>query len=373
MASSLEIKNLGKVLDSFKKLKEEIAEEIISKGLDNTLNEELKILKKDLLKILNTSGKTRVRVSRGATGFEDITLDRANNEMIKALTDADLQKSLKVGNYEAMIQNKVAVTSSKRLKQAQVDKLSSIPQHKMASGLDVVIPMRESDTLESHLAQATKYFNSALFVIFDENGRAKYYKNPGIDLSKHVKIVCSNTTGNSERSQQVFDRNKTGKRIGNRQDSTRAPKDYAMYSLKSEAFDIIKNHCLDLTEVVESMKYGDYDKAVDIVSGKPLRNESVTDLLDRVNKFKEGRELLSSTESYRNLIELIKNLKLKKTSKKDRTYYTLITKYDENIKDPIKFEEAVQREILVWKIDGSHRWVEKLLKEQIKRINKLIG
>jgi hypothetical protein len=233
--------------------------------------------------------------------------------------------------------------------------------------------MSESDTLESHLARGTKYFNSAMFVLTDENGRARYYVNPGVDLTPYVKIVCSNTTGNSERAQQVFNRHKTGERSGNRKESTRTPKDHADYTLLNEAIPIIKDKFIDITDAMEAMKYGDYDEAKSILLKKSARNkQELHELLGQLDKYKEGKELATSTQTYRNVVEMLKNLKLSKQVKKNRTYYTLTTKYDQEITDTAGFEDRLTKAIQLWKIDGNQKWVQQLVKKNMSLIKKLL-
>lgn len=366
---SLEIKNLQKVLKLTRAVRK-ATEKAIETGLDRTLNIELEKLKRDMIKLLNEqSSKITVQVG---DKYQDIKANKSDLELIKHLSGEDLEKLSPTKGYNSLIENKVSVISSKRLQKALMDEMSTKAKSPMSSAVNVRIPMGESDTLESHLARGTSYFNSALIVLLDENGKARVYKNPGIDLSKYVKIVCSNTPGNSERAQQVFNRHKTGERSGNRKDSTRTPRDYADYSLLSSGVQLIRDKFIDLTPAIEMMKNGEYAEAEDHIS-KIVKESDAVELLQRIRDLKLGNKLSKTSEAYRNMVVLIKGLRLKKHVKKGRTYYELITSADSALKDTKDFETRLKNEIKVWKIDGRYKWAAKLIKSYLKEVDKLMG
>lgn len=371
MPKGVEVKNLNKALKIIKELRVEIEENIIATGLDKTVTIELKQLKTEMLYIINTGAKSKITLQKDDF-FEELKIAKVDVEMIKFLRNVDLENVSQTKGYNSLVQGGVSVVSSKRLKKAVSDMLGAKPTSPMSSGVNVRIPMSESATLESHLSRATKYFNSALFVLVDERGISRYYFNPGIDLSKYVKVVCSNTPGNSERAQQVFDRHKTGARPGNRQDSKRTPNDYADYSLLQSGLELVKDKFVDLTEVIEKLKYGEYEEAKYILTGKRTMSPNLEEVLNKIELYKKGKQLAPSTKAYRNVVEILKNLELKKTKQKGRTYYTLVTRFDPNAEGTSEVQETLAKQVKLWKISSKDKWVETLVKKKLKIIQKLM-
>lgn len=359
MEIKLTVKNLENVTKLFDSMKKNIKPEVIDKSLDKILAEDLAKLKLKLLNTINNEIKSKVTVQKDDGNVEDIKVKKSDQEMVKHLTGVDLDKLTKTKDFNTLADGKVAIVSNKTLQKATIDRMNGGPTSKMSSGVNLRLPMSDSDTFDNQYAQAVDYYNKAIFVFVDNNGRANYYQNPGIDMTPYIKVVCSKETGPTDKSKARWDKH-------------RDKRGYADWTLLNDGLERVKKDFINLTDVLDKMKDGDYDEARGVLNKVSQKASSVGNISDKLNDLKDNKKLDTSVEAYNNIVKLLRNLQLQKTVRKDRTYYTLISNYDENMQDYQKFQERLKQEVKLWKITNEQRWVDTLLKSILKLAQKLL-
>jgi hypothetical protein len=261
------------------------------------------------------------------------------------------------------------MVTNRTLQKVQIDNMTGSPTSRMSSGVNLRLPMSPADTFENQYAQAVSYYNNAIFAIVDNSGKVNYYQNPGIDMTQYVKVVCSNKPGDTERSRQVFDRYKDGTRPGGRESSGKI-QDFADWTLLKDGLDKVKSSFINVTDVIDKVKEGEHSEAKAVLEKVSQRATASNNLAEKVDDLKDNKKLDPSVQSYNNIVKLLKNLKLEKSVKKDRTFYTLVSQYDENVEDYEKFQERLIREVRLWKIENEQSWVQELLKSIRKLVEK---
>jgi tetratricopeptide (TPR) repeat protein len=345
-----------KVIDN---LKSKLKPEVIDKGLDAILAKDLAILKVNLLAILNKEATSKVISSTQDLGQTEIKLPKSDEELIKHITGVDLTKVTKTKDFNTLADGKLAVISNKTSGKAKIDQLNEHTTSPMSSGVNLRLPMNEYESFESQYSQAINYYNNATFVFVDNNGKANYYLNPGVDITRHIKVVCSKETGNTEKANERWEKH-------------RDKRGFADWTLLSSGVDAIKRDFINITDIIDKIKTGDYEDAKGILNRVSQRSSQATDLFNKIDNLKNEESLTPSVKAYNNAVKLIKNLKLEKTVKKDRTSYTLVSTFDENTEDFQKFQEKMQQTIKLWKISNEKRLVRDITLILIDFIKKTV-
>lgn len=326
-----------------------IKSEIIDWSLDPELGKDLDALKKNLLNAITKEIASPVPIQTPEITEEQVVVKKSDQEMIKHLTGVDLTKLNKTKDYNTLADGKLAIVNNKSLRKSTIDKNNGNPPSKMSAGVNLRLPMSEADTFENQYSQALNYYNNAMFVFTDNNGKANYYVNPGIDLTPYVKVVCSSEPGDGKISTDRWDRlNALGR--------------HADWTLLRSGLDVVKQSFINMTDVVDKMKEGEFDIATGVLNKITQKSTSTTSYTEKISDLKNSNNLDPSVNSYNNAVKLIRNLKLEKSIKKDRTFYTLVSNYDPNSKDYLNFQEKLTRETKMWKLTKQQNHVNTLLK-----------
>ena len=359
MSLKITVKNLDKVDKLFTNMKDNIKPQVIDKGLDSVLQQDLAKLKIQLMQTVNNEIKSKVVLQKDKGQTEEVAIKKSDQEVIKHLTGVDLNSVSKTRDFNTLADGKVAVVSNKTLQKATIDRMNGGPTSKMSSGVNLRLPMSEADTFDNQYAQALDYYNGAVFVIVDNNGKANYYKNPGIDMTQYVKVVCSKDAGTTDRSKDRWDKH-------------RDKRGYADWSLLQEGLDRVKRDFINLTDVIDKVKDGEHEEAQNVLSKVAQKTQAASTISEKVSDLKDNKKLEPSVAAYNNIVKLLKNLKLLKSVKNDRVFYTLVSDYDENGADYEKFQERLTSEVKFWKLDNEQRWVETLVKSITGLASKLL-
>lgn len=349
MEIKISIKGLEDTDKLINSLTKTIKSQIIDYSLDSELSKDLDSLKINLLNAITKDIKSPVPIQTPEATEQQISIKKSDQEMIKHLTGVDLNKLNKTKDYNTLADGKLAVVNNKALRKSTIDKASNNPTNKMSSGVNLRLPMTETDTFENQYSKALNYYNNAMFVFTDNNGKANYYVNPGIDLSQYVKVVCSSEPGEGKVSTDRWDRLYT---LGR----------HADWTLLRSGLDIVKRSFINITDVVDNMKEGEFDTASGVLNKVGQKSNSITNYTEKISDLKNNTNLDPSVNSYNNAVKLVKNLKLKKSIKKDRTFYTLVSNYDPDSKDYLNFQEKLTRETKMWKLTKQQNYVNTLLK-----------
>jgi hypothetical protein len=351
MSIKIEVRDKNIIAD-LKKITKNIRQSI-EQGLDNSLDKDLDILKAELKSIINSNINLKV-VKEEDPHKSTINIAKSDAEIINQITKRDLSKIKTTKDYSEMVNSGITIIADrKNLKNKGLDATSSV----MSSGANLRLPMSAESTFENQMQLAINHFNNSIFIL-EENGKLYYYMNPGIDLSKYVKIVCSRDTGDTERSRKKFNLYKNGRSSGSRGQA----KDHADWTLLKDGIDVIKTKFIRLDTIIDDIKDSKYEDAIETINKKNLSNSKVQDIKEEIDNIKSKSNLLPTTKSYSNIITLINSLKIRKRISNYKTSYTLFSVDIENSKEEEDFITAIKREIYLWKISNENHWIDVIIK-----------
>jgi hypothetical protein len=198
-----------------------------------------------------------------------------------------------------------------------------------------------------------------MFVFTDNNNKVNYYLNPGMDLSSYVKVVCSTEAGDGKTSTDRFDR------------IAKHGSPHADWTLLRSGLDVVKQSFINITDVVDKMKEGDFDTASGVLQKVGQKSQSVGTYTDKINDLKNDTKLDPTVSSYNNVVKLIRNLKLEKSIKKDRTFYTLVSTYDADSKDYQDFQQKLMSEVKMWKLANQQNYIAIIIKAIVTKLRSL--
>lgn len=354
MSLKISVDNI-KALQGIQKIKDQLKPEVINKSLDQQLSADIAALKQNLLSLLNKDQKSKVEVKDQSLGETQIQVRQSDQEIIKHLTGVDIAQVSKTRDYNTLADGKVAVIANRTAKHGLVDHLNGPAASKMSSGVNLRLPIGEADTFSSQYNQALQYYNNSMFVFVDDNGKSNYYVNPGIDMTPYVKVVCSTEGGDTTKS-------------NNRWDVHRTNRGSADWTLFSTGVAKIKKDFINMTDVVDKVKEGDYEEAKNLYN-HISKGSSKTDVIEKIDNLQKNENLNPTTDAYNNTIKLIKNLKLQKTIKEDSVSYTLVSTYDETTKDFENFQDKLREEASLWQISNEQIWIKTLVEAIVRLAN----
>lgn len=338
-------------------LSKTIKSEVIDIALDSELNKDLQTLKADLMTSITKELVSPVPVQTTDAGEEQVPVKKSDQEMIKHLTGVDLSKINKTKDFNTLADGKLAVVQNKV--KTKIDKSTGEPTSKMSAGVNLRLPMSEGDTFENQHSKALNYYNNAMFVFTDSNNRTNYYLNPGMDLSSYVKVVCSTEAGDGKTSTDRFDRiSKHGSA-------------HADWTLLRSGLDVVKQSFINITDVVDKMKEGDFDTASGVLQKVGQKSQAIGNYTEKINDLKNDTKLDPTVSSYNNVVKLIRNLKLEKSIRKDRTFYTLVSTYDADSKDYQDFQQKLMAEVKMWKLANQQNYVAIMIKAIVTKLRSL--
>jgi hypothetical protein len=357
----MEIKaNYQLLVEDVKKLAKELRIGI-EDGLDHQLDEDVDELKSTLKGLINEGITTTVDKDDPKSSASDTLsgMPRSDAEIIKYFTGLDVSKYMKSKDVTQLVDSGVSfVYDRNKLLQNNMNPSFS----RMSSGVNLRLNMSDFDTFEAQLQKAQDYFNNSMFVM-EINGEIRYFMNPGIDMTPYVKVVCSNQVGDTARSRNRFDRLRDGSSRQNNKGS------YADWTLLADGLQVVQKQFIDITDVVQNIKQGDFQAASDLIKSKDLGRVKTEEVSDKVENLKDGKLPDSTSAAYINIISMINNLKIKKTISEYKTTYTLFTDFNEGLEeDTEKFFDTLKEQIYVWKIDNEEVWI----KAVIEAINKVV-
>jgi len=334
-----------------------IKTQVIDVALDSELNKDLQTLKANLMTTITKELVSPVPVQTTDAGEEQVPVKKSDQEMIKHLTGVDLSKINKTKDFNTLADGKLAVVQNKV--KTKIDKSTGDSTSKMSAGVNLRLPMSQGDTFENQYSRALNYYNNAMFVFTDSNNRTNYYLNPGMDLTPYIKVVCSTEAGDGKPSTDRWDRiSKNGT-------------DHADWTLLRSGLDVVKQSFINITDVVDKMKEGDFDTASGVLQKVGQKSQSVGTYTEKIDNLKNDTKLDPTVSSYNNAVKLIRNLKLEKSIKKDRTFYTLVSTYDADSKDYQDFQQKLMSEVKMWKLANQQKYVATMIKAIVTKLRSL--
>lgn len=345
------------ILKNFAK---ELKEQVIYNGLDDTLRHALVSLKKDLNLYINNIREIpfakQQQDTENALGQVSINPPKSDADILNFLTNGkvDLRKYNKSKSFTQLQETGVLVGHySKNVADA--------------NRITLRMNINSTDTVESHYTAAKKFINEAIFALPDEKGNLQYYANPGYDLSEFVKIKCSTHTGDgNEKPKKGMSPAERFKR-----DSTRTRKDsdtpYAEWTLKQEAVGFVRQNFTKLTPVIESIKNGEFDEAEKLAEFLDKGNK--TGITPQVTNLKQNTNITEPIKNYKNILDIINNLKWSKKLTENRVEYVLTSSYFSAEANTEQVYEDLKNTIKQWAAIRRKDWLEAIA----KKLKRLIG
>lgn len=337
-----------KAIEDFGKFKIQIREKVIEKGLDSSVEGSLQKLKQDLNYLVNTRIKAAASTDnqKDALNNTKVILPKSDQEILKHLTGVDLDKINKSKDYSTPIKDGVLLVDNYRVR--------------------LRLPISPFSEFDEVFAQAKKFFNEALFVIRDGN-RVRYLKNPGIDISEFVKVVCSRDTGDTDRARKKFEHYRDSNSMSRQGNSDIGR--FAEWSLKQDGMRKIMDRnsgFVDMTSIIDKIKEGEIDEAVALA--KNIQDKaSGTRIVEQVQKLGNNEAVNPTTRAYLNVIQLIKNLKIVKNIYPEVVTYGLSSTIGEDVEEQDLYQE-IQKNITLWLIENDNIWFSELVKVAEKTI-----
>lgn len=347
------------LLFDIKKFKKEIRQQIVLSGLDERLSSDVMQLRKELLNMVNQA-QAENKPPTPKTDEPSLTITQSEAELVKHFTGLDVETIKKNKDFTKLVESKVAFV------RRDSNMLGNDPQpSRMTPGISYRLDMSQYDTFESQQSKALDYFNNAIYVI-EEGNRRMFFVNPGgLDLTQFIKVVCTRETGDTPAARARFEKYRNGNNRHRNVDSA----GFADWTLRKEGIEFIKKNFVDLTDVVEKIQNGEEDEAIASANMKTGRSVALKDFQEKVQDIKGRKDLAPSTQTYLNVIRLIKNLKLQKRISDEQVQFSLVTSDPaSNDQQEEEFLEKIQSTISMWEISNQEKWVQTL----IRKINKLI-
>ena len=346
--------------DTFLEFKKDLRSEVIESGLDTAMMLAGKEVKDTLDYLVNKqitmNGQTPITSQNATTqqqnalGQPTVDIPKSEEELVKFLTNgkSDPSKYNKAKDYTTLSESNIVFGNASR---------------GMAAANRVTLRMQidANETVQDQYVKAKQFFQESVFALPDAAGNMNYYLNPGIDLTPYVKIKCSTVTGDGA--------GKTRKGLNPQERFERAGtnKGYADWTIKQEAVNIVRNNFINITDVLNFIKQGDFDRAREIVT-RVDKNDKLQPLKEQLDKLETGNNLPATTQSYANALALINNLKIIKKITQEDVTYTLVSNYSDFEDKQADFFEQIQRAIRGWIVDHEDYWFNSL----VKRVDKLI-
>lgn len=346
------------VLDRFVK---EFRKEIIKKGLDKPISKSLKELKKVLFFIINEQIRNIATVDPGKPGrpikdtnnFDQpkINIPKSDYDIVKFFTGADPNLYGKDEKFSTLQESKFFWAYNNQ---------GSEENRRITLRMQI----NPGDTVESHFKQAQEFINSAVFAIPGQSGKVEFFLNPGIDLSKYIKIKCSTVGGFGDTKP------KKGMSPKDRFEKDSETKGYAEWTIFQNTIDeVVKSQFIKLNDIFEPIKSGDIEGAKTVINSKGT-NRALTPILEQVEKLDKKEKLSPEIQTYNNIISLIKNLKIKKKVDKYKVTYHLVSEYDEIDKKSTPFFTEMKQQIAFWLVFEQDKWFEQVVKQATQFIKK---
>lgn len=346
--------------DTFKEFKKAVRTQIIEEGLDVPLSLSAKELKTELQYIVNKKismnkpepiqSQNGPRQTTNDLNQPTVNIPKSEDELIKFLTNgkADPSKYNKAKDYTGLNETGMVFGHGSKGQGG-------------ANRVTLRMEIEPDETVESQYQKAKQFFSTALFALPDAGGNMQYFMNPGIDLAQFIKIKCSVLTGDGDQ------KTRKGLNPVQRFEKTKE-RGYADWTIKQEAVDVVRKNYVNITEVMNFLKEGDYDRAKQMVDTVD-KGGILKTIKEQIEKLDTGLGLPATTQSYANAVKLVNNLKLVKKISQEEVIYTLMSDYSDFQSNEVDFYENIQKAIRGWVVDNEDYWFNSL----VKRVEKLIS
>lgn len=349
--------------DTFIEFKKDFRKEVIESGLDTPLSNSLDELKTNLKFIINEKVTSTPEEITGTNVKKQSVNDLNQNFISVPKSEEELVKFLTKGKADPSKYNKARDYTT-------LSETGMVFGHKNKGGdeanrITLRMEITPEETVESQFNKARAFFESAVFAFPQPGGKYAYYVNPGIDISQFVKIKCSTMTGHGDA--EPF----TGMSPAQRFQRQTHTKGYAEWTLKQDAVKAIRQSFLNVTDVMDLLKEGDYDRAKTVID-KIDKNHKLENFKEQIDKLEARKDLPKTTQGYVNAIKLINNIRLMKKISTEDVIYSLVSDYEDfdSKGEEVDFYSYVLRALRSWVAENEEAWFNSMIKEVERLIKK---
>lgn len=344
----------------FLQFRDDFRRDIIRNGFDDIITQSVIQLKTELKFVVNEQIRSTTGGTLGAPtpsktnelGQPSINPPKSEEEILKFLTNGktDLSKYNKAKDYSTLSETGVVFGQKSR----GMDRANRVA---LRMNID------EGETVQGQFSKAKQFFQDSVFALPDAGGNVKYYANPGLDITGFVKIKCSTLTGDGDA--QPFE----GMSPAQRFQRDRHRKGYADWTLKQDGIDFIRKNFVDLSEVINAIKDGDYETANTLLRRADKGNKLSTIRAQAQNLGNPTTQTVSM-QAYTNALDLINNVQVTKKSDDLSSIYSLVSSYADFPAGEVNFFENLMRNVRSWVVANEEVWFNKLVEKVTKLIKK---
>jgi hypothetical protein len=368
-----------KDFQNLERFREYVRKEVVDEGLDQILDDSLAGLKNYFLDIINNEIRINGKVkSADGTSESNIDIPQSEAELLKFITAKNGKPGVDLNSF---IKNK-----GKDYSTFLESKVVTVPPHRTS----LRIPMAPFETFDEQLAKAKKFFGESIFVFTDSKGMPAYYLNPGINIDRFVKIVCSTDTGDTAKSRKKYEHYQTSNKMTRQQNSEIGR--FSEWSVKKEGTDFIKNNFINISQVMNLLKEQKYSEAESLLNMGNV-SADVAHVLSKIKDLKEGNNLTPGVQVYTELLSLVNTMAIEKKRNEKQNMYVLTAKSsyeqtsgsettlgsiastnkDEGTEKYNAFYDNLQRQLSMWKITNEDHWFKALVDKTEKSLKKFEG
>lgn len=343
-----------KITTDFRKFAKQFRKEVIEEGLDDSLSESISELKEYLLDYITDTAKIDITDKSNINSDKIVdNIPKSMETWIKQLTGADLTKFNSSNSFSELNGSKTVYVNNYTNTKAGFDYPST--RLKMSIG--------PNETFDQHFFQATNFFNSSTFIFRDSSGNLKVLMNPGIDLRRFVKVVCSTDTGKTSNSQRRFETHKIRR-------------SEAQWALTQKGVEYVQQNFVDLTPTIRELQKGEFDNAVSLLNIATSKSAQIrSTLTDKISSVRSGTTVNNNVLAYNKIVEAIKGMTVKKRITQEKVTFSLVTPleqlgFESGAKEYADFFTYLETQLSLWKAFESQKWFSALVLKADKIIKE---
>jgi len=320
-----------------KAIKKDIKVDVIQNGMDKQLDKSLSQLKTQLLDYINKEVKEQSQIENKGVTKDEIDVPKSDEDLMKHLFGIDISKINKQKDYTTSVQSNVFMIKDGRIR--------------------LRLPEGPDGNMEQSYQRALSHFRNAVFVD-TTSPQPKYFLNTQFDPTPFVKIVCSRDAGVTDKGKKTYDSYLNSNKRTRHNDSELGR--FSEWTMFKDGVDKLIRESTNITDILESVKNGEYERAIE--NFKRLnRTGSSLQVEQKLEDLKDNKNLAPNIEAHRNLVTLIKNLKISKRIEKEQTVYSVVSSFSEEGDGFDKFYDEIKQRISLWVITNDSVWFKHLI------------
>lgn len=336
------------LIEGLKSFAKELRTEM-TKALDPVLDTAVDELRVTLMTVLDQNINVASTLPVGTKVPAGLNIPKTKSDLIKFIFNEDITKAdwfqRSIGNKTVNDNSNVFVYDKGRIKNWQTVSDSS-----------------------TYTGQESNFRERLIKGILIDAATGSMYKIHPDDV-KGIKLECSKDTGETVNSEKKFNSYKNGGNIERRKFDAPYTRT-AVWTIKQADAKQLVTGAFPLDPIITKIQEGDFATATELFT-RNNRTGVFNDALERLEDIKKQTGLSGDLQTRQRVVQLINNLRIKKSIGDYTTKYTLFSSYDTSIEESEdKFFELMKQEIFLWKISNEDALFKALIKAADKVIKK---